>query len=676
MTAAASAGSSVRKIAIVGGGMAGLAAAWRLSGPGSEPAQITVYEQSWQLGGKGASGRGVHGRIEEHGLHVWLGYYENAFRLVREVYATVDRPRTAPDCPVQTWRDAFVPAGRVGVEERTGYGWQHWVASFRPTTGEPGDDDAQGGTASVTQFLRRAVGLLADFSASLLEMRDPAPTPEPAVVLSGSPRPPTGTAPRGRADLGGLLQQAQFAAVIAAVEGIRLLGAAVPAGTLDVLAEQLARMRVDLEVVVARSDPSLRRLGELADLVVTCCLGIVRDRLLTDPAGFGAIDDLDFRQWLAGHGARPSTLESALVRGMYDLVFAYVDGDRARPRFCAGLGLFLAGKFFFDYHGSLFWRMRAGMGDVVFAPLYEALVARGVRFAFRHTLDRLVLDTDHDRIASMIMTAPSAIQAPPPLIMVGGLPCFPAEDPVPSAGGDEVTVELAAGTDFDMVVLAVSLGSLAEPCAELLADAPRWRDMIENVATVGTQSVQLWLRPSEAELGWSFPASTVSGYLPPFDTYASMTHLIEIEGWPEGRRPGTLGYFCGVLRLEDPAADPDSAVVDNAARFLDDHAGHFWPAAEAGPDGFDRTLIMDQYTRANVEGSQRYVQSVPGSQRYRLRVDESGYANLVLAGDWTNCGLNAGCIEAAVISGLEAANTVLGRPLMSDVVGSWYGVGS
>ena len=33
-------------------------------------------------------------------------------------------------------------------------------------------------------------------------------------------------------------------------------------------------------------------------------------------------------------------------------------------------------------------------------------------------------------------------------------------------------------------------------------------------------------------------------------------------------------------------------------------------------------------------------------------------------------------VQNPMISGLEAANTVLGRPLMSDVVGSWYGVGS
>ena len=57
-----------------------------------------------------------------------------------------------------------------------------------------------------------------------------------------------------------------------------------------------------------------------------------------------------------------------------------------------------------------------------------------------------------------------------------------------------------------------------------------------------------------------------------------------------------------------------------------------------------------------------------------MRADGSGYANLFLAGDWINSGLNAGCIEAAVMSGIEAANAVRGRPLMRDVLGSWYGV--
>ena len=33
---------------------------------------------------------------------------------------------------------------------------------------------------------------------------------------------------------------------------------------------------------------------------------------------------------------------------------------------------------FFTYRGALFWKMRAGMGDVVFAPFYEVLKRRGV----------------------------------------------------------------------------------------------------------------------------------------------------------------------------------------------------------------------------------------------------------------------------------------------------------
>lgn len=45
---------------------------------------VTVYQLGRRLGCKGVFGRGPAGRIEEHGLHVWQGYYKNAFRLMRE----------------------------------------------------------------------------------------------------------------------------------------------------------------------------------------------------------------------------------------------------------------------------------------------------------------------------------------------------------------------------------------------------------------------------------------------------------------------------------------------------------------------------------------------------------------------------------------------------------------
>ena len=54
--------------------------------------------------------------------------------------------------------------------------------------------------------------------------------------------------------------------------------------------------------------------------------------------------------------------------------------------------------------------------------------------------------------------------------------------------------------------------------------------------------------------------------------------------------------------------------------------------------------------------------------------DQSGVDNLVLAGDWTRCGLDAGCIEAAVMSGIEAANVVAGRRLTAGLAGRWHGL--
>ena len=76
------------------------------------------------------------------------------------------------------------------------------------------------------------------------------------------------------------------------------------------------------------------------------------------------------------------TLErSPVLRGLYDLTFAYRDGDKRRPSLAAGKGL-QSLLMMINYEGSFMWRMRAGMGDVVFAPLYLALQQRGVNFHF------------------------------------------------------------------------------------------------------------------------------------------------------------------------------------------------------------------------------------------------------------------------------------------------------
>jgi hypothetical protein len=122
--------------------------------------------------------------------------------------------------------------------------------------------------------------------------------------------------------------------------------------------------------------------------------------------------------------------------------------------------------------------------------------------------------------------------------------------------------------------------------------------------------------------------------------------------------------------------------VNNAVRFVTQDLPHLLPGlagaaglrwelfcATGGEEGVD--ALATQYVRANVDPSDRYVQCVPGSDQFRLRSDESGFDNLFLAGDWTDNGLNAGCIEAATLSGLQAANAILGRSRRHRIAGRY-----
>ncbi len=131
-----------RKVVILGGGVGGITAAFELSRAGWQEhfESITLYQQGWRLGGKGASGRGVDDRIEEHGLHLWLGYYENSFRMLRECYEELHRP---PGEPLATIEQAFERASHFTVLERRPDGWLPWRASFPEDAGMPGDPAAR-----------------------------------------------------------------------------------------------------------------------------------------------------------------------------------------------------------------------------------------------------------------------------------------------------------------------------------------------------------------------------------------------------------------------------------------------------------------------------------------------------------------------------------------------------
>jgi uncharacterized protein with NAD-binding domain and iron-sulfur cluster len=472
------------------------------------------------------------------------------------------------------------------------------------------------------------------------------------------------------------------------------------------------------------AEPYFQHVWEVMDIVVATVVGILRFGLLTDPRGLDAIDDYECREWLRLNGASDRSLQSPYLRGLYDLALSYEDGDARRPAVAAGQALRASLRMFWGYRGAVFWRMRAGMGDVVFAPLYEALRRRGVKFEFFHRLTDIAVAEEADlapgerpyvtRLDFDVQAKTRDGGAFSPLVAVNGRPCWPARpDFAQLADGERMAAEgwdfechwdgrkvatrsLEVIRDFDFVVLGVGVGALPHACPSLLARDARWRRMVEAVKTVGTQAFQIWLDRDLEALGGQGPPYLGSAFAKPFDTWCDMAHTIPEEAW--SRRPGTVLYFCGVLA--DPASpeatdDPayprlrDAEVKQNALRFLSEQARELWPGC-SGPDGeFCWEMLMDaaaadpgpadapsdasrfgsQYWRANVNPSDRYVLALPGSLKHRISPLDMTYDNLTIAGDWTDCGFNEGCVEAAVMSGRLAAHALAGAPGLEDIVG-------
>lgn len=725
-------GAPLPKVVILGGGVAGMTAALELSRPGWEQKyeSITVYQYGWRLGGKGASGRGAHDRIEEHGLHIWLGFYENAFRMMRECYEELGR---GPEAPIRSVDDAFERASLFIVQEPRGDGWLPWMAEFSETDEMPGETATS--PPSLWDMLVKGLGLARNYQKDAkLTPADMVAAPgvslhpgsagaeRTAVSLAPAPQEPLFSLASGVRDLYGKMRslisdarQLELAEALALAEHLpREVDKHDPAAhdRLLALVESAAGRLRDLRDHPDDESDQARREWYLTDILLAAIRGVLADGVLRHPDGLDAIDHYDFAQWLIRHGASPESARCGLVTTlMYDLPFAYQDGEPTKPSIGAGTALRGAIRTLFTYKGAIAWKMRAGMGDIVFAPMFEVLERRGVRFEFFHRVDALHLNEDGTRVESIVLSRQARLRRPRagyrPLREVNGLPCWPsapleeqlvkpltaedAESFWSSAPPEGPPVVLRDGAQFDTVVLAIPVGAHPYICEELIERNPRWRAMVEKLGTIYTQAVQLWLSADMHELGCDWPPATTGGYLEPFDTYADMRQLIERESWADGE-VGAIAYFCNVMPTprELPSRDDRDLrkratrqVKANALAFLRDAVAPLWPAGvHRYPTEFRWELLVDdhdrtgperfdsQFWRANVDPSERYVQSLPGTSRYRLAPDESGFENLVLAGDWTRCALNSGCVEAAVISGLLAAAAVESEPPRQPVLWS------
>jgi uncharacterized protein with NAD-binding domain and iron-sulfur cluster len=692
-------------VAVLGGGVGGITAAFALTATPElrDRFDVTVHQLGWRIGGKGASGRNMArgGRIEEHGLHIWFGFYDNAFRVMREAYQELGRE---PGTPLATLEDAFKPCDQIVLYDKLATGWHPFA--FKP----PRNFERPGIPGELPTFWDVAAGACEWALGRWRELHRDHPE------LATQPAPGRFTPDWFEdlaADFASELAETQLAgaehllhlATRLAGEHARSPGSA-PARHEAMLVDLLCGFRDWLwEWVIedhSSDHPYWRLFFTMLDVVASTVSGIVEDDVLD--RGFGAIDDVEWCDWLRRHGAKELTLgatpaeRSPLLRAVYDVAFGYVDGDIDKANVAAGTATSDLLRLCFGYRGSLMWKMQAGMGDTVFTPFYEVLRRRGVKFRFFSAVTGMGLSEDKRNVDSIEVVDQADLAGIDyqPLVEVAGLDCWPSEPlweqladgEALQAKGIDFEAEsnplrrpaqtLRRGEDFDSVVLGISVAALPPICGELAAANPEFARMLENSVTVQTQAFQLWLSEETAALGWAHEANSVAGcYVEPMDTYCDMSHLLAREGWAEGAEVKSVAYFCGVIK-EQPGETPAETTKrarEGAIEFLRGDVGPLWPDAISGehpspirwdlladPDGAKNELRFDsQFWRANTSLTERYVLSTSGSIPHRLASDESGFENLVLAGDWTDNGVNGGCVEAAAIAGLQAARALAGE---------------
>lgn len=714
-------GTGKKRIAIVGGGPSALVAAFHLTRNEQEAYEITIYEMSWRLGGKTVSGRGEHGRIEEHGLHILFGCYHNVFATMLECYDEFADELKIPRKvhAFQHFYDAIEPHhfGVIGDDRQER--WQPILIEFPSNRGVPGDPPLPGIFELISVVMQ--VTWMVVFSARSLRILHRVLAP----VF----------------DFRNRWREADFAKRTRSLQqrhqrDARSLGGDVFSRAILLFAKtslSSQTLRGKFLLVLTRLAQVLTRpLRYIAfwffgrwwsalDFLLALVRGLIRDDVFS-PGGFEKIDAHDLRGWLHLHGADEETLGSPWMRVIYDAAFSYPEGGlrptaaevkpgEQRGELCAaGASIRALLLMTITYKGAFYNKMRAGMGDVISLPLYLVLKKRGVKFEFFHRLSDIVPQKQPDGSYAVselhFDTLPVDVDYDP-LVSVKDLLCWPsqpkldgmaeacherarsAESYAPSGASRERVLKV--GTDFQQVIFAAPVACIPYACPTLLAvdaqrtDAlrakPTWAEQAK-IDTVQTVALQLWLKPNLAQLGWRDPSPLLSLFLDPLNTWCDMTHLEPTEAWPAPLKPGNVSYFCGALPHRHPYPAPAElgqvpalraaikAQVEDVSRLLlEKQLYQLLPTARGG-DGFNYGLLVDErngkdvarlaaaYQRGNYEPHELCTLALPEKTQYRMRADATGYSNLFVSGDWTDNGVYLACVEGAFQAGIRTARAV------------------
>lgn len=681
-----------RRVVVIGAGVAGLTCAHELSRTTAarRAFSVRVFEMGHKVGGRLASAHNPKrwGRNEEHGLHVWFGWYDNTFRLVDEVWRDWKRPA---DCPWATPWDGLRPI------------WfsEHALGSGDDVTvhraHHPRNRDVPG-TASKRSLLGRwsswidlPRALTRTWSALVKETKHDNPTPRSWLARALWPHPDAVCVDR-------LLRQFFPAKTQARPHTSRR--------TVKHIHRILRRIHGPVRAAgraAAGDHPQRQELARVVDLALTV------GRVLTSPRhGIYLDGDLDrvssweLRELLREHGASEHALsKSRLLECLYDIPFAFEAGDRHRPVLEASTALRFTYRLFADYKHALAFLLKAGAGETLIAPLLDVVRDRGVKLEPFHRLQRVELDPTERFVDRLVFTRAARTQGRyEPLITHRGFRRFRSTpdwsqledgEQLRRRGvdfysrfgdrGETDEVVLQRGVDFDDVVLALPLGSIApdgdghSPVRAWLDAKPAARACLGRLHLVPTVAAQIWLDEPVDTLGCRDRAVATWG-----ETYSvacDMSHVIDHEAWGSGG-PRSCIYLCGAWPMRTPTAPSTdaSALGDDAA---DARALLKEQLTDLGASLFDTPPTLHtpggctsrwdaQYVRANVEPWDLADLPLPGADGVRLEANGSGLDNLALAGSWVRTTVNTTSVEAAVCSGLAAARALGApcRPILSE----------
>ncbi len=653
-----------KKIAVLGGGIGSLSAIFGITSVDNwqDDYEITVYQLGWRLGGKGASGRNLsaNARIEEHGLHVWAGFYDNSFWVMRKCYDELERP---PKTPLATWQDAFKPQNIFTLEEYINQKWITWNLDL-PTNDElPGNGKE---LLSLWDYIQMALELVLDVfkewlfhkfdCTHVLDFLDSIVTCVDSLVKGFCQQIFVSTESQSTSTKTSK-EKAPFKAHFHEGFGL-LLNATDFAKTLDkdsknhsldhhnefssLLKKFLKWLWQEVKDEV-ETDNLTRRMWIMIDFAATHICGILEDGVLFK--GFSSIDNYEWSEWMHKHGASKLTIDSPLTRGMYSAIFGFhkgvtkgfVEGDLEYRAVAAGVIIHGMLRFVFTYKGALFWEMQASMGETVFTPLYQCLKARGVKFEFFCQIKNLALSDDKTNIDSITLGHQATLKPEykeyNPLINIKGIDCWPSEpffeqlqegeqlkeqninlESAWSPWQDVKEETLKLGEGFDIVILGISIGALKYICKELIEAKEAWQQMIEKTETIFTQALQLWLKPSRQALGWHYHKTILTAYAEPLDTWGDLSHLIEKEDWSKeniDNSPRSIAYFCGALETPSelpPFTDHDfpnrelEKVKQIAINWLEQNTRHIWPqATQPASTALNWNLLVDPENRTGIK---------------------------------------------------------------------------